>query len=139
MAAEKILNSMNNITIISSIYPNKAYPCILRNTDYNIYEIYSCDWDVVKRSRERLTLDEAIAEIGLFYKNLLESDFVPYKVHIIDHLYIQRHDYYNIYDIITTTCYNGDTYYDLITNLQYNVALDKANQICEIIKSCQQQ
>ncbi len=122
--------------LYSSIYLSKLYPCILRNVDDNIYEIYSCQWDLMEKSRTRRSLDEALEKISEFYKNLgisapTESDFIPRKVWIGKNIYVQ-HSYDNIYNVIISTGYDSDKSFELMSGLSYDVAVNKAQQILNI-------
>lgn len=127
--------------IYSTIYYSKAYYCILKNIDSFIYDIYSCDGDQIKRSRTRSDFESALKEIQSFYESLdlkipKEEDFVPYKVWIRNisngGMFVKYNAEEN-YSIIVGRGSDDDRHYTLIENLNYSQALDKSNQLSNLL------
>lgn len=128
----------NKMKVIKSIYPNKAYTCYITHGDgnytYSIYG-YNTGW-VTGGNKNYNTLQELLVDLQSFYAKIelpipkLE-DIVAQKVWIEKDLYLLRNNT-GLYDIVTSTGWEGDRRFNIVENFTLEQAIKRAKQIAEL-------
>ncbi len=120
--------------ILSKIYPNKAYSCILFfpeanriNSEINTYD------DKLYRSNAYDSLEQAIQRIGDFYRSMdlrppTENDFIPHDIIIEEKTYLRvkwvKHTYILGFGKFSMT--------QIVSGLDYKDAIARAKAISRI-------
>lgn len=131
--------------ILSAIYLNKAYPCIihLNYVQEFIYDIFNYKWDKIKREHIRdsnLNVGDKTAkinyivldEIRKFYNNLgliepMTHDFIPYVVSMGNEIYVEWN--HGTYSVVAGEKERGAT---LVKELSYEKAIERARAIVSL-------
>ena len=133
-----IVATGENMRTVESIYNIKTYPCIITYSEYESrYKIYDCEWGTVKHGSG--SLEVIFPSIQAFYSKLdmkipQASDFIPKKVCFDNYIYVILSGN-NLYNVCATRSYSDSTEYDLIENISYDLAIEKAEQIVKICEN----
>ena len=126
--------------ILSTIYDNKAYYCILQKN--LTYKIYSCDDHLVRERKynfeEHFEEQNPLEEIISFYESIglpapSKKDFIPIEVSINKDLYVTLDDHDDCTYRINIKIKSKNTDYCLIDGLPYDEAISRATKIAELI------